>query len=109
MITQSSVAPSKTKNFPPLYQNVLDSLPKGIAQDAFLWAVERTLPSDPMLYAAERFANEVHQLKTVLSSLLDLGAEIHGLQNKDPDLLNFILKRHANWHFGGNQTVGYLQ
>lgn len=99
----------KNKNFPPLYQNILDGLPQGIAQDAFLWAVERTKLNDPMLYVAEAFAREVNQLETVLKVLLDLGAKIHKLPNKDPDLLHFILKRHANWRFDGNQEVGYLQ
>lgn len=108
-MNQTTADFSKPKNLPVLYHNILSSLPNGLAQEAFLWATDRTPPSDPMLYSAEKFAREVHQLENTLTVLLEMGAEVHGLESYDPDLLNFILKRHANWRFGGNQTVGYLR
>ena len=95
-------------NCPPLYQNIMDSLPDGIAQGAFLWATERAPSTDPMLYDAEAFAWEVHTLVDTLTALLTMGAKVHNRETFDPDLMNFILKRHANWRFGGNQAVGYL-
>jgi hypothetical protein len=92
-------------NMPTLYKNIVSGLPDKLACEAFLWAVERSQVSDPMLYKAERFAREVSLLVSFLSPILDKAANIHCLQSANPDLLNFILKRHANYKYNGNQSA----
>ena len=97
-------------NLPVLYQNIMFGLPDDLARDAFLWASERT-QDDLMLYKAEDFAREVHLVTTRLKPWLDFAFRGHGRDPDDPamtpDLMNFILKRHANWRFGGNVTQSY--
>ena len=107
-------------NMPILYQNIMAGLPSDLARDAFLFASELT-QGDPMLYKAEAFAREVDglvkslapmldcgakQLKS-LAPMLDCGAKQHGRDAYDPDLMRFILKRHANWRFDGNVSPEY--
>lgn len=97
-----------SKNMPILYRNVLDGLPDGVAQDAFLWAVD--LPGeDRMCYRAERFAREAHQIASALRPILDCAAKVHGLPAADPELERFILTRHANLTFGGNLRSSYME
>jgi hypothetical protein len=93
-------------NMPILYQNIMAGLPSDLARDAFLFASERT-QGDPMLYKAEAFAREVDGLVKSLAPMLDCGAKQHGRDAHDPDLMRFILKRHANWRFDGNVSPEY--
>lgn len=95
-------------NFPIIYRNVMDGLPSDFARDVFLWAVERP-GEDRMCYRAEAFALEAASFVRQAVPMLDAAARSHGLKNHDPDLLNFILKRHANWRFGGNQSPTYAE
>ena len=97
---------TSTDNLPILYQNIMDGLPSDFARDVFLWAVERP-NQDRMLYKAEEFAREADRLKFVSTFMLDAGARVHGLEKHDPDLMEFILKRHANWRYGGNLKTFY--
>ena len=95
-------------NLPVLYQNIMDGLPTDFARDAFLWATER-LGEDRMCYRAERFAREADALIRAIIPMLDASAKLHGRESHDPDLLAFVLKRHANWRFGGNQSPTYAE
>ena len=96
----------KKGNLPILYQNIMFGLSSDLACDAFLWAVER--PDEGiMCYRAENFAHEVDNIVCKLTPMLDAGSIIHGMAGHDPDLINFILVRHANWRFGGNQRPTY--
>lgn len=103
-----------TSNMPILYRNILDSLPSQIARDAFLWATERP-GEDRNCYRAERFSHEVGYLTSTLPTMLDMAARIgveHGIgtsKTHSPDLMRFILTRHANWRFGGNVSPSYLE
>jgi hypothetical protein len=94
-------------NIPVLYQNVMFGLPSDLARDAFLWATERP-GEDRICYRAEKFAREVHDLFAAIAPMLDASAKVHGAEQHDPDLMKFILKRHANWRFGGNLHPIYL-
>jgi hypothetical protein len=60
-----------------------------------------------MLYKAEAFAREVERLRMVLTPMLDAAAKQHHREAHDPDLMRFILTRHANWRFGGNVSPSY--
>jgi hypothetical protein len=93
-------------NMPVLYRNIMDGLPSDFAREVFLWAVERP-DEDRYCYRAEKFAREVDILVKSLTPTLRMGAKQHGLEDYDPDLMNFILKRHANWRYGGNQSPSY--
>lgn len=99
-------------NLPILYRNVMDGLPSDLARDAFLWATERP-GGDRHCYQAEAFAREVDRLVRALAPMLAAATRIHAAQGlattdpHDPDLLRFILTRHANLHFGGNCTPPY--
>ena len=100
-------------NMPILYQNILYGLPSDLARDAFLWACERT-QNDRFLYKAEAFAREADALSGTVRSLIDLSQyttlKNGGLIMNDThrhDLLNFIMKRHANHRFGGNVAPTY--
>jgi len=62
-----------------------------------------------MCYRAERFAHEVERLMGSLRPMLDAASKIHGRDDHDPDLMRFILVRHANWRFGGNLSPDYAQ
>lgn len=95
-------------NLPTLYRNIMDGLPSDFARDVFLWATER-LGEDQMCYRAEAFALEADNLVAVLTPMLDAASRIHGLPTRDPDLMAFILKRHANWRFSGNQAPSYAE
>ena len=97
-----------TNNMPILYRNVMGSLPSDFARDAFLWAVERP-NEDRYCYRAENFAREADKLVSQIIPLLDAGAEVLGFEHHDPDLLKFIMKRHANWRYGGNVAPGYVK
>lgn len=94
------------ENLPVLYQNIIFGLPSEFACDVFLWAIERP-DQDRMLYNAERFAREADKLVNTLLPLLDISAKQHGLGGCDKDLINFILKRHANFEFGRDTTINY--
>jgi hypothetical protein len=94
-------------NMPVLYRNALDVMPSDFARDVWLWAVERP-GMDCMGYGADRFALEADAIVKTLVPLLRAGSKLHGLDDYDPDLLAFIMKRHANWRFGGNQSPNYL-
>ena len=96
-----------SENLPVLYRNIMDGLPSDFARDVFLWAVERP-GEEPMCYRAETFAREVDRLVSFLTPVLNAGAKVHGAETHDPDLMAFILKRHANWRFGGNLAPAYL-
>jgi hypothetical protein len=93
-------------NLPILYQNIIFGLPSDLAQDAFLFASDHS-EDDPMLYKAEAFAREVDFLVRALTPMLDAAAKLHGQNAHPPDLMGFILKRHANWRFGGNVAPAY--
>lgn len=94
------------ENLPILYRNVMDGLPSPFANDVFLWAVERP-GEDSQCYRAEAFAREADLLVSVLRPMLDAAAPMHGRLAHDPGLLDFILKRHANWRYGGNVAPTY--
>ena len=106
---------------PILYRNVLDGLRTEFEQDVWLWAAERP-GMDPMCYGADKFLGEVMQLIAVLTPIMDFGtkqilaiktptiaayAKLLGDNKHDPDLMAFILKRHANWRFGRNVSPPY--
>ena len=95
-------------NMPVLYQNIMYGLPSDFARDAFLWATERP-GEDRICYRAERFAREADALIRVIIPMLDASAKIHGRESHDPDLMAFVLKRHANLKFGGNQSPSYVE
>ncbi len=95
-----------TSNIPILYQNVMYGLRTDLGRDAFLWAAERT-QNDRWLYKAEDFAHEVEYLVRTLAPMLDIAATQAGQEKHDPDLMRFILTRHANWRFGGNVSPSY--
>ena len=95
-----------TSNLPILYQNIMDGLPSDLARDAFLWAVERP-NEDRYCYRAEKFAREVHDLTMVAAPMLTAAARVYGQDAYDPDLMAFLLKRHANWRYGGNVAPEY--
>lgn len=95
-----------TDNIPILYRNIMDFLPSDFARDVFLWAVER--PGEGrMCYRAEAFAREAEILVRTLMPMLNAAARARGKEKHDPGLLGFILKRHANWRLGGNQSPTY--
>lgn len=91
------------RNYAPLHDNVMSHLATEIGRKAFLWAADAHDRSR-MKYPAESYALEVDRLVMVLPPLIDAGGRPHGCWNdeKASDLLRFILKRHANWRFGGN-------
>lgn len=95
-------------NLPVLYQNILFGLPSEISRDAFLWAVEQP-GENRMCYRAEAFAREVGRLADALSPMLEAAAGVHGLDCVPEGLMQFILTRHANWRFGGNQHPTYAR
>lgn len=101
-------------NLPILYRNVCDGLATEIGRKAFLWAAD-TRDRSRFKYAAERYAHEVEvvagRLWPMLSAARHVSQQHHeaaGRTNLDfsdemlGDLQRFILKRHANWRFGGN-------
>lgn len=96
------------ENMPILYRNALDAMPNDFARDVWLWAVERS-GMDRMGYRADRFAIEADKLVRRLTPMLAAGASVHGLQGHNRDLMDFILKRHANWRFGGNVSPSYAE
>ena len=92
-------------NLPILYQNIMAGLPSDFARDVFLWAVER--PGEgAMCYRAERFAHEADRLVKSLLPMIDLAGPTIAPDIKS-DLMGFILKRHANWRYGGNVSPPY--
>lgn len=97
-----------SQNLPILYQNIMFGLKSDLGRDVFLWATERP-GEEVMCYRAERFAHEVEQLVSRLRPILDAAARQHGMDAHDPDLMRFILVRHANWRFGGNLSPDYAQ
>lgn len=93
---------SDRTNLPVLYQNILGSLIHPVAEKAFLWAADgpdRTAPK----YRAEAYAREVKFLVEFTRPILAARLGDEGADN----LMQFILKRHANWRFGGNQTLWF--
>lgn len=95
-----------SENLPILYQNILYGLPSDMAREAFLWATDRP-GNDRGCYTAEAFAREVHRITDWLTPMMDVAAMNHGRKSHDPDLMRFILIRHANWRFGGNVLPSY--
>jgi hypothetical protein len=95
------------ENMPILYRNALDSMPSDFARAAWLWAVERP-GMDRMGYAADWFALEADSIRKSLAPIFDMAAKAHGLPEHSSDLMEFILKRHANFRFGGNVNPDYL-
>lgn len=95
-----------SRNLPILYQNCLLKYPTQFGKDVWLWAVERP-GMDRMCYGADYFTKEVLRLVEASMPMLDAAALIHGLEKHDPDLMNFILTRHANWRFSGNVNPTY--
>ncbi len=107
-----------SKNMPILYRNVMDGLPSDFPREVFLWAVERP-GEDPNCYRAEKFAREAESLFQAVKHLISLnqycrfkgaakGIHTHLMNEEQRDsLLQFILKRHANWRYGGNVTPAY--
>ena len=93
-------------NLPTLYDNIMFGLPSDLARDVFLWAVERP-NEDKYCYRAEKFAREVHHLVKTLTPMFTSSAQIHGLDTIPDRLMGFVLKRHANWRYGGNQKITY--
>ena len=94
-------------NTPTLYKNIMDGLQSDFSRDVFLWAVERP-GENQMCYRAEAFAREADTLVSKLRPILNAGAKIHGMDQHNPDLMGFILTRHANWRFGGNVKPSYV-
>lgn len=99
---------ARLSDMPILYQNIMFGLPSDLSRDAFLWATERP-GEDRLCYRAERFAREVNDLVVAVVPMLDFASKLHGGDGCDPDLINFILTRHANWRFGGNVHPDYAQ
>lgn len=97
---------ASASNIPVLYQNIMFGLLSDFARDVFLWAVERP-HEDVQCYRAEAFARQADQLVQTLQPMLTAAAHIHGLESTDPDLLRFILTRHANSYWGGNLAFPY--
>lgn len=95
-------------NLPTLYRNALDAMPSDFARDVWLWAAEHR-SMDAMLYDADRFAIQAESLVAKIAPMLKAAAKSHGLDNIDPDLVNFILRRHANFQLGGNLSPPYCQ
>lgn len=93
-------------NLPILYQNIMFGLQTDFARDVFFWAVERP-NEDRMCYRAEAFAREANDLISLSTPMLDAAARIHGRDRHDPDLMAFLLTRHANWRYGGNVNPPY--
>lgn len=100
-------------NMPILYRNIMDGLPSDLSRAAFLWATEQC-GEDRMCYQAERFAREVDGLHRLLTWLLSAGFAVHrqdrrrASRQSQEDLMKFILKRHANFVFGGNRSAAFL-
>ena len=106
---------------PVLYLNVMDGLSTQIGKDAFLWATDRP-GNDRLCYAAEKFAHEVEylaaSLRPMIGSSFNILRQMRELKgqpagdfsagNQD-DLMNFILKRHANYRHGGNVNPEYCE
>ena len=104
----------KPENLPILYQNIMLGLRSNQAKAAFLWAVEQ--PGEcRACYRAEAFARDVDDLVAQIT-MIERSARI--LQEQKPYLdadvarvssgvLAFILRRHANWRFGGNVAPSY--
>ena len=103
---KSKADQNMTSNLPILYQNIMFGLPSDFARDVFLWAVERP-GEDRNCYRAERFAREAEVLRNSLAPMLDMASKLHGREAHDPDLMAFLLKRHANWRYGGNVAPEY--
>lgn len=97
-------------NLPVLFQNVLAGLCTEVGRKAFLWAAE-TKDASRFKYPAEAYAQEVDRIcASKWVELIDQhGKRIaesctggHWDRETLTDLLQFILKRHANHKFGGN-------
>lgn len=91
-------------NLPPLLDNVCYGLRAEAGRKAFLWSQEY-LDRARFKYKAERYAHEVELLLGATPPMLALGFAQHGVavdDERQTDLLRFILVRHAN-HFWGRQ------
>lgn len=96
-------------NLPTLYQNALAQYPSETVQKAWVWCAENHDRS-PVKYGADRYADEVSRLLEFMGVALPAAADV--LRENQPhlnpddetlnDLARFMLKRHANWRFGGN-------
>lgn len=88
-------------NLTILQQKVLLQFETTFAQEAFLWACTRR-DADRYQYAAEAYAREVEQLVSASDPMLALAALPFAedwSNEKQEDLLRFILKRHLHWRF----------
>lgn len=68
---------------------------------AFLWAAE-TRDKSRFKYKAEEYAHEVESLCGFNEAVAPALAQICDDNEVLSDLYKFVLKRHANWRFGGN-------
>lgn len=92
-------------NLPVLWQNCLLQFKTDIAQKAWLWfAANKGSGSQ---YAADRYAGEVEAIALAVCPLMQFGAALP--DEKQSDLLQFILTRHANWRIGANVKPDYLR
>ena len=89
-------------NYPILWQNVMAGLRSETGCKAFIWAAEARDVSQ-FKYPAEEYAHEVEKLCGFFGDVWPKLQEIHRASDEVlSDLLLFILKRHANWRWGGN-------
>jgi len=95
-----------SKNMPILYQNIMYGLPSDFARDAFLWATDQS-GNDKKCYSAEKFAREADALVKTLTPMLNASAQLHNRDKHDPDLMDYILKRHANKRYDNNKSPTY--
>lgn len=90
-------------NLPILYQNCLLQFSTEIARKAWLWFAE-TRDHTPMKYPSDTYACEVDLLVLQLTPLMEAGFRGHNCADPEvlTSLMQFTLKRHANWRVGEN-------
>lgn len=99
-------------NMPILWQNCLMQYSTEIARKAWVWFAETR--GSGMLYAADRYADQVEKLVQTLTPMVTAGfAQLQANHPSDaevmPRLMRFILRRHANLYFGGNVRPPFLE
>ena len=96
-------------NYPILWQNALMQYSSEIVKKAWIWFAETR--GDGMQYQADAYANEVAVLTESIAPMIGASLAICENQGINPargedecltDMMKFILKRHANYRFGGN-------
>lgn len=94
-------------NLPTLYANLCGSL-SPLGQQAFLWAADGP-DTSRYKYPSESFAREVEQVHgsgSICEHALVLAQRMHGASDEIMEnLQRFMIKRHANYRFGGNQKM----